>query len=264
MKFKKSDLGLYFASSLVGAGAGLLTGAFIASRLTGPAFIVPDEETWDEQVTRLQALGDPVENRYGPSEKIAGEKKPEKIRKTTVKIKIQDDPELAAFIAEWEPSTIQIEMVKKGLVTLSALEELMIKEGLAKNSQPYNYSGAYFDEEKPELADLAKLPEEEEVIDDRYQILRDPPTEKDAKSKRIIYWDPEDDSFYTLTRKKQPVPTDLRGTISDETWIIMVPYFDKGYSTLYVDDLETSRFYQFIVVPDDMEASSDNDRDLES
>ena len=255
MKFKKSDLGLYFASSLVGAGAGLLTGAFIASRMTGPAFYVPEEETWDEQVTRLQALGD-------PPEKIAVEKKP---RKTTVKIKVQDDPELAAFIAEWEPSTIQIEMVKKGLVTLDALEELLVKEAAAKEIEPYNYSHPYFDgDDKPELSDLTTLPEEEPVVDDRYQILRDPPAEKDAKSKRIIYWDAEDDSFYTLTRKKQPVPTDLRGTISDETWVAMVPYFDKGYNCLYVDDLESSRFYQFVVVPDDMEDSSVNDRDLES
>lgn len=256
MKFKKSDLGLYFASSLVGAGVGLLVGALVASRLAGPEPVYIPEPLEDpvakrNQVENVEEYLDEQEERV---EKIVQEKKP---RKKTIKIQAQDDPELAAFIAEWEPSTIQIEMVKKKLVTLKDLEELLIKENLSALAEPYNYSAPYYD--KPELVDIAKLPEEEEIVDSRYQILREPPADKDAKNLREIHWDPEDDTFYTLTRKQQPVPTDLRGVISDETWVALVPYFDKGYSTLYVDDLETSRFYKFVVVPNDMEDSLGND-----
>jgi hypothetical protein len=257
MKFNKSDLGLYFASSLVGGGVGLLLGALIASLMAGPEpVLILDEEEYDP-VQRRFGLGE--EAIEAEAEKIARVKKP---RKTTTKITGRDDPELAAFIAEWEPSTIQIELVYKGLVTMEDLKELLIKERLAKEAEPYNYNKVYYEAEfgeKPELADLARLPEEEPVVDDRYQILRDPPANKDPKALRIIYWDAEDDSFYTLTRKKQPVPTDLRGVISDETWTVMVPYFDKGYDTLYVDDLESNRFYRFIVVPDDLEDSLGDD-----
>lgn len=256
MKFKKSDLGLYFASSLVGAGVGLLVGAVIASRIAGPEPIYIPEPV-EDPVTKRNQMEDVGAYLDEQAEKNARVKK---TRKTSTKIKVQDDPELAAFIAEWEPSTIQIEMVKTGLVTLAALEEALIKERAAKEAEPYNYSAVYYDD-KPELVDLAKLPEEEELIDGRYQILREPPAEKDVRNLREIHWDPEDDTFYTETRRKQPVPIDLRGTISDETWVTLVPYFDKGYSTLYVDDLETSRFYKFVVVPEDMEDSSDNDRD---
>jgi len=251
MKFKRSDLGLYFASTLVGAGVGLLMGAFIASRQTRSFYVPGKIEEWE-------AVSDPVAQRFQvdnveeyldeQAEKNARVKKP---RKTSTKITVQDDPKLAAFIAEWEPSTIQIEMVKKGLVTLEALEEVLIKEAAAKKSEPYNYRGPYYDD-KPELVDISKLPEEEKIVDDRYQILRDLPTDRDIKKVRIIYWDPEDNDFYCLSRSKQPVPTDLRGLISDETWEIMLPYFDKGYNTLYVDDKETNRFYRFDVIPDDM------------
>lgn len=248
MKFKKQDLGLYFAASLVGAGSGLLVGALIASRLTEPDFVpfLNEEDQWHEPIT--------------PPQKNAGEKKP---RKTSTKLKAQDDPELAKFIAEWEPNTIQIEALKTNLVTMEDLQELLITQRAAEEAEPYNYSTIYQDD-KPELIDLVKLPEEEEPIDDRYQILRDPPPNKDIKSQRVIHWDPEDDTFYTLTRKKQPVPTTLRGMISDETWVALVPYFDKGYNVLYVDDLETIRFYKFVVVPDDMEDSSENGRDPQS
>lgn len=245
MKFQRSDLGLYFASSLVGAGVGLLVGSFIASRLAAPEPpFIPEEEDegWDEEY-------------WQAPEKIPGVKKS---RKKTTKIKVSDDPELAAFIAEWEPSTIQIEMVKKGLVTLEDLQQTLAEERLAEEKEPYSYNLRYYDD-KPDLADLVKLPEDEELVDDRYQILRDPPKNKDPKALRVVYWDMQDDGFYTLSRKKQPVPTDIRTMISDETWEVMLPYLHGGYTTLYVDDLETTRFYRFEVVPDDMEDSSGPD-----
>lgn len=264
MKFKKSDLGLYFASSLVGAGAGLLVGAFVASRLTGPEPIyLPDEEKYTRSSAEIsfRRVRPRKNDKFEQQVVNAAEKFPtgKKTRKKTIKIKAQDDPELAEFIAEWEPSTIQIEMVKTGLITQEDLQELLIKEELAKETEPYNYSAPYVD--KPELADLTKLPEEEEIVDDRYQILRDPPADKDVKTVREVYWDPEDDTFYTLSRNKTPVPADLRGMISEETWDVLVPYFDKGYEALYVDDLKSARFYRFIAVDWESEESQTNDNE---
>ncbi len=266
MKFKKSDLGLYFASSLVGAGVGLLVGALVASRLAGPGPIyLPDEEKYTRSSAEISfrrarpRKNDKFEQQVvDAAEKFPREKKP---RKKSIKIQAQDDPELAEFIAEWEPSTIQIEMVHTGLITLGDLQEVLIEEALAKEAEPYNYSARYLDHDKPELAEIAKLPEEEEVVDDRYQILREPPANKDGIPVRDIYWDPEDDTFYMLSRNKTPVPTDLRGVISLDTWDVMVPYFDKGYDALYVDDLKTSKFYRFVAVDWESEESQTNDNE---
>jgi hypothetical protein len=240
LKFKREDLGLYFALGLVGAGTGLLVGAFIASRRGGlvPVNIPPMEPAMEVTVKKI------------PRKKFS-EKKGKK----------ELTPEMKAFIDKYEPTKIQIEMVKNGYLTLESLEETMIKEELAKHKPPVGYYKRYLeDEEKPDLEELALLPDDLEMVDDRYKILEGPHPGKPVKSLRVVYFDPEDESFFTMTRRKDLIPADsVEEFISEETWDVMLPYMLSGFAPLYVDDMQTARHYRFELVPEESEESSEND-----
>ncbi len=241
MKFKKEDVGLYFALGLVGAGMGLLVGAFIASRRGGsmPRYIPEDYQ--EKQIEK-------------PAPKIP------RVKKRVKKGKHIPDAALNAFIERYRPSTIQIELVKNGLLTLETLEDTLVREKLAEQKEPYDYNGPYLDDDKPELSNLIKLPEEEEVVDGRYQILRKPPKRKSPKNMRVIYFDQEDVSFYTMTRQKQPVPIgSIDEFVTEETWEVMLPYMLSGFAPLYVSDLKNAKYYRFEIVPEDTEDSSEDD-----
>ena len=245
MKFKKEDVGLYFTLGLVGAGVGLLVGAFIASKRGGPTTVyIPEEEEYGKENSAMDDF----------TPKIPRKKKRVK------KLKFEPNPELDAFIEEYQPSAIQIEMVKKGLLTLESLENTLIKEELANQKEPYNYNGPYLNDEKPELRDLIALPEDEEVINDRYQILRKPPKRKSPKNMRVIYFDEEDKTLYTMTRQKQPVPIgSINEFISEEAWEVLLPYMLMGFVPLFVNDLQTAKYYRFEIVPGgEEELSEDN------
>ena len=88
MKFKREDIGLYFALGLVGAGAGLLVGAFVASKLMGPEPIyIPEmEDDYEEYLKKIEP-------------KISRVKKSEE--------KEEEWPELEEFIVEYEPNSVQ-------------------------------------------------------------------------------------------------------------------------------------------------------------
>lgn len=239
MKFKKEDIGLYFALGLVGAGVGLLVGAFIASRREGPipVGVLDSVQDWHKEEV--------------------GKKPPEK--KLVKKSKKESTPELDAFIEKYQPTAIQIEMVKNGLFDLESLEKTLIQEELAKQKEPYNYNGPYLDDDKPDLSDLADLPEDEEIVDDRYKILQKPPKKKSTKNMRVIYFDQGDNSFYTMTRQKQPVPVgSINEFVSEETWEVMLPYMLSGFAPLYVNDLTNAKYYRFELVPEDMEDPSED------
>lgn len=245
MKFKREDIGLYFALGLVGGGVGLLVGAFIASRREGtmPRYI--SEDDWDD--------GPMVYDEGKTSEEMTRKFPPKK--KRVKKGQRADSQELKRFIREFDPSAIQIEMVRSGLLTIDELQDTMIQEEIAKTKEPYNYTGPYLlDEDKPDLADLATLPEDEEPIDDRYQILQKPPKRKSPKNMRVVYFDQEDGSFYTMTRQKQPVPLgSINEFISEETWEVMLPYMLSGFTPLFINDLQTAKYYRFELVPEDEE-----------
>ncbi len=251
MKFKKEDVGLYFALGLVGAGMGLLVGAFIASRRGGPTVVnnyiprgeVPDEE-WNEEEK---------EHAVKIARNFSRKKKSRK------KAQIITSEELAVFIAEYEPTIIQIEMVKSGILTLDELERTLILEKAANEIEPYNYNEPYL-EDKPELSDLAKLPEDEDVVDDRYKILTSPPKRKSPKNMRVVYFDQENAGFYTMTRQKQPVPLgSINEFISEETWEVMLPYMLSGFAPLFVSDLTNAKYYRFELVSEDEEEFLDDE-----
>lgn len=255
MRFKKEDIGLYMASSLAGGGLGLLVGAFIASRLEEPIYI-PEEDWREEAHVRLSYKNaEDFKARLEKAEKIAGG---EKSRKTRIKLKAEDDPDLAKFIAEWEPSTIQIEMLRNDQTTMEEVQKIILDERAREEIEPYNYSAPYYD--KPELSELVTLPEDEEIIDDRYQILQTAPTGKSSKSIQVLKYDPDDGGLFKMARNGKPVPTNLRKDM-ENTWEIVEMYLHKGYASIYVDDLETTRFWRFDIIPEDTEDSSDNGHD---
>lgn len=256
MKIKREDIGLYFALGLVGAGMGLLVGAYIASKRGGsmPRYIPENyQKEWGESA---------VENTLEKMAEKPVRKIPRK-KKLVKKGKNDIDPELVRFIREFNPSTIQIEMVKSGLLTIDELQETMIQEAIAKEKKPYNYNGPYLDDEKPELSELTKLPEDEDIVDDRYKILMGPPKRKSPKNMRVVYFDQGDNVFYTMTRKKQPVPVgSINEFISEETWEVMLPYMLSGFAPLFVSDLSNAKYYRFEIIPEDAEEFSEENARL--
>lgn len=265
MKFKKEDVGLYFALGLVGAGVGLLIGAYIASRRGRATTVVnnlyiPEGMTYDEKkdIFVLEEE-EPIAQKF-PRKKNRVEKAQEDHERARQEAKKVDSPQLKGFIVEYRPSSIQIEMVRSGVITLDELRETMLQEELAEAKEPYNYNGPYHEDDKPELSELAKLPEDEEIIDDRYEILQKPPKRKSKKNVRTIFFDQEDGTFYTLTRQGAPVPiAQIDEFISEETWEILLPYMLSGFDPLFVNDLSNAKYYKFELIPEDTEASSEDD-----
>lgn len=244
MKFRREDIGLYFTLGLVGAGVGLLVGAFIASRREGPVLTEDD-------------ILPPID----PEIEVTVKKIPRK-KFSKKKGKEELSEELKDFIEKYEPTKIQIEMVKNGYLTLDDLEDTMIKEELAKHKPPVGYHQTYsYEDDKPDLEELAQLPDDLEVIDDRYKIL-EAMSDKPAKSLRVVYFDQKEGDFYTMTRKKDMIPVDLEEFITENTWDTMLPFMLSGFAPLYVDDLETARHYRFELVPEEREDSSEEDESV--
>lgn len=235
MKFKREDVGLYFSLSLLGAGVGLLVGAYIASRMEG-----------DEELVEF------VVQEENLTPKIPRKKKPRK------KGKKELTSEQKTFVEQWAPSPVQIEMLRNGIVNMDELENILLKEELAKEKEPYDYRGEYTMYEidpKPDLEDLAKLPEDEGLVDDRFEFYQGEfPKEgghpkKFERNKVTIFYDPDGEDFFRLSRKNTPVPIGSLDTImSEEAWESLKPYLLSGFSPIFVDDTKTNKYYQFEVV----------------
>lgn len=251
MKFKKEDMGLYFALGLVGAGMGLLIGALLAARLTGSKIIyIPEEDVVDGE------FEDEIVEKIHSAPKIARVKKSGKQSLTEEQAIF--DSLLAAFIVEFQPSAIQIEMVKNNLLTMDELKEVLMKEELANQLKNYNYNTVYREtDDKPDLEDLAQLPDEIEIIDDRWQLSSEQTGEKSKQNLRRVVYDSEDDAFFTLSRRDHPIPV---GSINDfiptEVWDVVAPYLLSGMGPIFVNDLETTKHLKFDIVSEDLEDSS--------
>lgn len=248
MKFKKEDMGLYFALGLVGAGTGLLVGVFIYHKFIEkpePEYIFEEDDQFDEETEKIVQKISRM--------KISEKKEPEGE---------YDKETLDDFINQYNPNAIQIEMVKKGLLTMDEVKEALIMEELAKTKKPYDYSKKYraseFPEEKPDLEELVTLPNELEVIDDRWEISSSMTSEKSKNNLKSVYV--EDGEFYIKSRAGHIIPMGgLEGTISDEVWAVIEPYLKSGWE-IFVNDLESPKHFKFEMVSEDVEESSaDND-----
>ncbi|MCK4787430.1 MAG: hypothetical protein KAV87_26970 [Desulfobacteraceae bacterium] len=246
MKFKKEDMGLYFALGLVGAGAGLLIGALIAARLMGPEPIyIPemDEEEWDQEA-EMEA--------HKTIQKIARVKKSQKQGLTK---------EMEEFIITYQPTAIQIEMVKNNLLTLDDLKDVLVLEKVAEQQEPYNYNTVYLEkDDKPDLDELAQLPDEIEIIEERWQISSEQTEAKSKRNLRRVFYDAFDDEFFTLSRQDHPIPVgSINDYIPNEVWEVVEPYLMSDMGPIFVNDLETTKHFKFEVVPEDTEDSSADD-----
>ena len=101
------------------------------------------------------------------------------------------------------------------------------------------------------------------VVDGEYEILLDPPKGKDIKNKRVIWYDVDDDSIYTLNRQGEPIPRTIQGIATDEVWEILRPFliFEPQLCPIYVDNLSTARYYEFNRVEESTEDDASNSGD---
>ena len=252
MKFRKEDAGLYFASSLVGAGIGLLVGAFIASRRArivieeepeGPAF---DSEEEERSFYRM--------NQRPKTDKI--EPKEEDVNLYS--------PELVNFIDEVQPSAIQIE-IHKGFVTMDDVREA-IKDS-EQLLEPYEYAKTYQladgDIDKPDLADITKLPEDLGLINERFRLSVTLPKGRSVKKVRTIFYDEEDDTFVQMRGDRFVPLHSLDGILTTEVWDIVFNYLLSNLTPIFALDTNTEKLYSFDLVPakeesDDMVADDLN------
>jgi hypothetical protein len=246
VKFKKEDLGLYFALGLVGAGSGLLVGAIVSQKLTGPEPIfIPelpkDKSDFSNEVPKTVRKFSRVE------------KSEEKEEKNKAK--------LIAFIDAYSPTTIELAMLDKGMTTMDELKMAIEQRTGVENAEPTNYHGAYhvgdLDEDKPDLEDLVDLPDEIEVIDDRWEISSTMTPDKSRNNLKAIYRDSENDRFLSRARSGDYVRMNgLENTVTIEVWNAIAPFLLSGMGPVFVNDLLSPKHYVFDRLSEEAEVSS--------
>lgn len=253
MKFKKEDLGLYFALGLVGAGTGLLVGVIISQKLADPEPIyIPSGELpmWDA-------------DEYMPP-KIARVKKSEK-KSDVEEDNAEEKAELLDFIDEYSPTTIELAMLDKGMTTIDELKQAIEQRTGVEDAEPTNYHGAYhigdLDEDKPDLEDLVDLPDEIEVIDERWEISSTMTPDKSRNNLRKIIWNSDKDSFFTESRSGDYVRMNgLENTITEEVWDAVAPFLLADMAPVFVNDTLSPKHYVFDRLSEDAEVSSTTTR----
>ena len=255
IKFKKEDTGLYIALTLMGGGLGLLVGATVASRLVEPVYVpipIPEKEKFDDDITGRGKTFDTKIARGKKSGKQRAYSKPDS-RETIA---------LNEFIMRYGPSPIQIEMIKSGVLTMSEVEDALIKEELAKQKEPYNYNTVYREtDDKPDLDELAQLPDEIETIDDRWVISSEQTKEKSKKNIRQCFYDVRENSFFTTSKQGHDIPLgSVNDFIPDMVWDIVAPYLLSDMGPIFVNDLESPKHFEFNAVgTEEVEVSSADD-----
>ena len=257
MKFKKEDLGLYFALGLVGAGTGLLVGVIISQKLASPEPIfIPEMPGFED---------DWVDNDY---EKIKA--KIARVKKSEEKSDVEEDnaeekAELLDFIDEYSPTTIELAMLDKGMTTIDELKQAIEQRTGVEDAEPTNYHGAYhigdLDEDKPDLEDLVDLPDEIEVIDERWEISSTMTPDKSRNNLRKIIWNSDKDSFFTESRSGDYVRMNgLENTITEEVWDAVAPFLLADMGPVFVNDTLSPKHYVFDRLSEDAEVSSTTTR----
>lgn len=232
MIFKKEDLGLYVALGITGAGVGLLVGAFIAYKMQDRLAVEPEVLILDEIEPIMEAVSTPK------GKKVMGKPKSKKAAE-------KEDRELREFIEEWAPTQIQIEMYRKGLVTLDEIADSIASTRGAKLKEPYSYSAIYVgtesEDEKPDLSELVDDEEllasmRDQLVDGRYMFLIGEDIGDMPIHKRIVY-DPNDDSFVYLSSRGNPVPmSNLDEYITPDAWPFLRAELMNSREAVLVED----------------------------
>lgn len=300
LKFKREDLGLYFAMGLVFGGAGLLVGAFVSNKLEQRRrekeleyleedWEAPDVHTEDSEEVVINpivakdkrgfgTLADPEAIELAREKSLKRRKQKDSERKK-FHLSDQQRSELRRLIEEYEPTTIQIELVESGTMTLEDLEMSLLEEQFIEaefeeeEDDPLpvtitegqtdgdyldhtDYSSQYrgYEDNKPDIDDLissndiGERPLEEllVVVDNRWEILLDEPKGKHQKNRKDIFFDPENESTYVLSPSDPDItiPVDIAVMISPEVKDLVWDFLlFEEVGTIYINDLEGPRWY---------------------
>jgi len=251
MRFRKEDIGLYVTFSLIGAGIGLLSGAFISKKKlerTRIADLTPEEA--EQQVEEM------IEDSYRfPSPRI---------RERVIKMVSEEDTyseELEEFIndEDYNPTAMQIEMIHRGLVSIEEVKQSVVVNTI--EPQPYDEPYRMVEEEsnKPDLMEVLPQPEDIEPIDDIYQLSSTFPRGRDRSRITAIYYDHDDDTFTRLEGEETRPLHSLDGIVNAKAWEIILTFLMSGTQTVFVKNLGTSRMHSFDLVPPDKELENVGD-----
>lgn len=240
LKFKREDVGLYFALGLVGGGIGLLIGAFIASRIEQKRELAYLEEDWespdihvedlpeDEEETLINPVLDKEQKRELKridaleTEERVPAKSGRMSRGRVLRLTRQEERELKRLCQEYSPSEIQIDLVNQGIMTVEDLELSLIEEEMSKMEEEpeegeefdgvahTDYSKPYrvFEDNKPDMDELLPVDDigPRDISDllvtlgGRYEITIEPPEGKHQKNKKELLFDSDGEKVYKAAK----------------------------------------------------------------
>lgn len=284
MKFNRDDLGLYFATTLAGAGTGLLLGALIASRIQAVRMARDMsylEEDWEAPDIHTETFDD--EFVVETEEQVLLTKGVKKEKQRQFKLSKNDQARLLALIEDYSPTPMQVSLVEGGVMSIDDLEVSLVEEEFEEEDEddesslsvakvdegeglePVDYNGQYrtFVDEKPEMDELLvddqeNWPPDAEkllvVIDDRWEVRLDPPEGKHTKNKRVVHFNPITEETFTLTRQGSAVPANIASMMSqsvrDHLWNFLLY---ETFEEVYVDDTTGARWFHIIRAEDESE-----------
>ena len=258
MKFNKEDLGLYFALGLVCGGAGLMVGAFIASKLNRLAedeeellIVEPGEikPTETEEEKRREAFMKDAEDAHQVMVREEGYKSKPKVKQRQLADEFDSIEEYERFIELYSPETIQLEMYRTGLVDFKQFEQMLIDKKVADEAEPYPYGSQYTPDidEKPDLDEVVASLEKErhEALNDRYLIFIPDPDEEVPESDLELFYDPVDKSVVKLSGRGHPIPiVDIEKYIDANIWEAVQMEFATN-RLIFVHDKHADKMYAF-------------------
>lgn len=168
LRFKREDTGLYIAMTLIGAGLGLLAGAFITARLNKiREEEEPEEEEWEDyyqkDLARQMTILDEAEKEEFkdlpevPNVPIMSIDRTDRARGTTfpestdlekrefeketkrdrlVHLSKEERIRLKELISEYNATPMQVNFVESGLMTIDELEEALEEEDFNNRAGP--------------------------------------------------------------------------------------------------------------------------------
>jgi hypothetical protein len=297
MRFKREDIGLYLATVLIGGGAGLLVGAFITARINkkqeeAEEELIPEEVTYDpddppDHVKELEKETEEEEEEDIPLKELKSKTLPKKKSsgKKRFRLSKEDRNELNRLSSQYVITGMQVELVESGIMSVDELgeslleEEIIAEESLPievgnEDGTPTDYNSPYrYNDLKPDMDDLLQKPDDDAgprnledllvVVDERWEISLEPPVGKDEQQKRIIYFDPDDETVFTKTDGGDPVPADLRVITTPEVRDLVMPWllFEEEMEVIYINDIRNkrTRWWEIVRIGSDEDTSEHDD-----
>ena len=266
-KFKKDDLGFYVVCAIGGGGVGFLAGSiFVAirakrrqERIIKEAWMQSEFDLKRERVP-LSELAEEALVEAVDIVKDKGYIPEEKDEDDISFISEEDYHKIEDFIDTHELKEIQERMLRAGDLTIEEVEEALTVERPKKDySEIYRNRKPDLDELLPDEEFEDDTPDNEELIDERWQLNEDLPVGKKSQNVKAIYWDEENDSFYRFRRGNLTTPVVVEKYISSNAWTAVRYWFDLGWDTIYVDDQETVRVVKIVKDAAETEESAEED-----